>query len=46
MALNSKNIKMEAVTEKTSVIGIEVDSEFHLARAFSGVGFMYSNKLF
>lgn len=34
MKSNTQNTKIEAVTEKTLVVGIDVGSEFHYARAF------------
>ncbi len=34
MKYNTQNAKIDAVTEKTLVIGIDVGSEIHYARAF------------
>ena len=34
MKSNTQNTKNEAVTEKSLVVGIDVGSEFHYARAF------------
>ena len=34
MKSNTQNAKIEAVTENTLVVGIDVGSEFHYARAF------------
>ena len=44
MKSNTQNKKIEAVTEKTLVIGIDVGSEFHYARAFDWRGIEYSKK--
>ena len=46
MNSTTQNKKIEAVTEKTLVIGIDVGSETHYARAFDNRGFEYSKKLF
>ena len=34
MKFNTQNAKIEAITEKTLVLGIDVGSEMHYARAF------------
>lgn len=34
MKSNTQNAKIEAITEKTLVLGIDVGSEMHYARAF------------
>ena len=34
MKSNTQNAKIEAITEKTMIIGIDVGSETHYARAF------------
>ena len=34
MKSNTQNAKIEAITEKTLVLGIDVGSETHYARAF------------
>ena len=44
MKSNTQNTKIEAVTEKTLVVGIDVGSEFHYARAFDWRGIEYSKK--
>ena len=46
MKSNTQNTKIEAVTEKTLVVGIDVGSEFHYARAFDWRGIEYSKKPF
>ena len=46
MNCNTQNKKIEAITEKTLVIGIDVGSETHFARAFDHRGFEYSKKPF
>ena len=46
MDYNTQNKKIEAVTEKTLVIGIDVGSETHYARAFDHRGIEYSKKPF
>ena len=44
--LNTQNAKIEAITEKTLVLGIDVGSETHYARAFDYRGIEYSKKPF
>lgn len=44
MNCNSQNKKIEAITEKTLVVGIDVGSETHYARAFDYRGIEYSKK--
>ncbi len=46
MKSNTQNKKIEAITEKTLVIGIDVGSEKHYARAFDYRGIEYSKKPF
>ena len=46
MKSNTQNKKIEAINEKTLVIGIDVGSETHYARAFDYRGIEYSNKAF
>ena len=46
MKSNTQNKKIEAITEKTLVIGIDVGSETHYARAFDYRGIEYSKKPF
>ena len=42
MKSNTQNAKIAAITEKTLIIGIDVGSETHFARAFSWRGYEYS----
>ena len=44
MKSNTQNAKIAAITEKTLIIGIDVGSETHFARAFSWRGYEYSRK--
>ncbi len=46
MKSNTQNAKIEAVTENILVVGIDVGSEFHYARAFDWRGIEYSKKHF
>ena len=46
MNSNTQNKKIKAITEKTLVIGIDVGSETHFARAFDNRGFEFSRKAF
>ena len=46
MKSNTQNAKIEAVTENTLVVGIDVGSEFHYARAFDWRGIEYSKESF
>ncbi len=46
MNCNAQNKKIEAITETTLVIGIDVGSETHYARAFDDRGLEYSKKPF
>ncbi len=46
MKSNTQNKKIEAINEKTLVIGIDVGSETHYARAFDYRGIEYSKKAF
>jgi len=46
MNYNAQNKKIEAITERTLVIGIDVGSETHYARAFDHRGIEYSKKPF
>ena len=46
MKSNTQNAKIEAITEKTLVLGIDVGSETHYARAFDYRGVEYSKKPF
>ena len=42
----TQNENIAQVTEKTLVVGIDVGSEFHYARAFDWRGHEYSKKAF
>ncbi len=44
MKSNTQNRKIEAITETTLIIGIDVGSETHFARAFDHRGIEYSRK--
>ena len=44
MKFNTQNAKITAITEKTLVIGIDVGSETHFARAFNWRGYEFSRK--
>ena len=44
MNFNTQNAKITAITEKTLVIGIDVGSETHFARAFNWRGYEFSRK--
>ena len=46
MKSNTQNAKIEAITKKTLVLGIDVGSEMHYARAFDYRGIEYSKKPF
>lgn len=46
MKSNTQNAKIAAITEKTLVIGIDVGSETHFARAFDWRNYEYSRKPF
>ena len=46
MNSNTQNAKIEAITETTLVLGIDVGSETHYARAFDYRGIEYSKKPF
>lgn len=46
MNYNTQNAKITAITEKTLVVGIDIGSETHYARAFDWRGFEYSKKPF
>ena len=45
MKSNTQNAKIEAITEKTMIIGIDVGSETHYARAFNWRGYEFSKNL-
>ena len=46
MKSNTQNEKIKAISEKTLVVGIDVGSEFHYARAFDWRGVEFSKKPF
>jgi len=46
MKSNTQNTKIAAITEKTLVVGIDVGSEIHFARAFDWRNYEYSKKPF
>ena len=46
MNCNTQNAKIAAITEKTLVVGIDIGSETHYARAFDWRGYEYSKKPF
>lgn len=46
MNYNTQNAKLGTITEKTLVVGIDVGSETHYARAFDWRGYEYSAKAF
>ena len=46
MNCNTQNAKLGTITEKTLVVGIDVGSEMHYARAFDWRGYEYSTKAF
>ena len=46
MKSNTQNAKIAAITEKTLVVGIDVGSETHFARAFDWRNYEYSKKPF
>ena len=43
---NTQNAKIAAISEKTLVVGIDIGSENHFARAFDYRGFEYTKKAF
>ena len=46
MNYNTQNAKIASITEKTLVVGIDVGSEIHYARAFDWRNYEYSKKPF
>jgi transposase len=46
MNYNTQNAKIAVITEKTLVVGIDIGSESHFARAFDWRGIEYSKKAF
>ena len=45
MKSTTQNAKIAAITEKTLIIGIDVGSETHFARAFNWRGYEFSRHL-
>ena len=46
MNYNTQNAKIKSITEKTLIVGIDVGSETHFARAFDWRNYEYSKKAF
>lgn len=46
MNCNTQNAKIAGISEKTLVVGIDIGSEMHYARAFDWRGYEYSKKAF
>ena len=46
MNCNTQNAKIKSITEKTLIIGIDIGSETHYARAFDWRNYEYSKKPF
>ena len=44
MNYNTQNAKIASITEKTLIVGIDVGSETHYARAFNWRNYEYSKK--
>ena len=44
MNYNTQNAKIASITEKTLIVGIDVESEIHFARAFDWRNYEYSKK--
>ncbi len=44
MNCNTQNAKIASITEKTLIVGIDVGSETHYARAFDWRNYEYSRK--
>ena len=44
MNYNTQNAKIASITEKTLIVGIDVGSETHYARAFDWRNYEYSKK--
>ena len=44
MNCNTQNAKIASITEKTLIVGIDVGSETHYARAFDWRNYEYSKK--
>ncbi|MCI2131596.1 MAG: IS110 family transposase [Eubacterium sp.] len=46
MKSNTQNAKIEAITDKTMVVGIDIGSETHYARTFTNRGIELSDRPF
>ena len=46
MKYNTQNAKIESITEKTLIVGIDVGSETHFARAFDWRNYEFTKKPF
>ena len=46
MKYNTQNAKIASITEKTLIVGIDIGSETHFARAFDGRNYEYTKKAF
>ncbi|MCL2865803.1 MAG: IS110 family transposase [Lachnospiraceae bacterium] len=46
MNCNTQNAKIAGITEESLIIGVDIGSEIHFARAFDWRGFEYSKKAF
>ena len=46
MNSNTQNAKIKSITEKTLIVGIDIGSETHYARAFDWRNYEYSKKPF
>ena len=46
MNYNTQNARIASITEKTLIVGIDVGSETHYARAFDWRNYEYSKKPF
>ena len=44
MKYNTQNAKIKSITEKTLIVGMDVGSETHFARAFDWRNYEYSKK--
>ena len=44
MKYNTQNAKIKSITEKTLIVGIDIGSETHFARAFDWRNYEYSKK--
>ena len=46
MKYNTQNAKIASITEKTLIVGIDIGSETHFARAFDWRNYEYTKKPF